>query len=281
MMAGEKCLWHNCPMAGKWAPYLASGIITSTFTSLIQASESQLHVWCEGLSDDDRTTVLRDWAIARNHLEYLLTTKTRYWAMIPWRLCGLLHHDQSAVMHCASACLSQFDAAIDPSVHHRVSVKFLAHDSPFRACVESLAQGAPLWSMPDDFVMRLIPLKYIPCVERAIEGRHGLITTRLTGKKKARSPITMSLSSGRLDEFARRLDVHGPQVLVDLVDCFEQVRNSKRIIERLNLMDLPCIQPLWQHGNKVHHTRWFGRVAEAVYHCDLGAARGDQHAVRG
>ena len=163
-------------------------------SSLIQASKSQVHAWCEGLSEDERGTVLKDWAIACNHIDYLLSTKTAHWARIPWQLWGLMHHDQSTVIHCARSCLSQFDAAIDPSVHHRLSVKFLSHDSPFRTCVQSLAQGAPLRTLSTDFVMSLIPLKYIPCVERVIEGRHGLITTRLTGKKKARSPVTMSLT---------------------------------------------------------------------------------------
>ena len=133
---------------------------------------------------------------------------------------------------------------------------------------------------PASFVRALIPLKYTPCVERVIEGRHGLITQRLLGKKKNRSPVTMSLSSGRLDEFARLMSTFGTQVLADVATCYEQVRNSKRIAERLHLMDLPYVAPLWQSGCTVHHTRWAGVVTEAVYHCDIGALRCGRHAVR-
>ena len=32
-----------------------------------------------------------------------------------------------------------------------------------------------------------------------------------------------------------RVSVHGPQVLVDLADCYEQVRNCKTIVHRLTL----------------------------------------------
>ena len=84
----------------------------------------------------------------------------------------------------ARECVQQFDRNPDPSLHHQLSVLCLAPGSPFREQVDAFIEGVALADLAEEFLLWLLPLLYVPCVERIIESRHALITCRLFGKKE-------------------------------------------------------------------------------------------------
>ena len=69
---------------------------------------------------------------------------------------------------------------------------------------------------------------FIPCAERLIEGRHALVSNRLSGHQKRRHPTTVSLSSGRLEEFSRRVLMR-PETLKDVGEKLELVRSFPKV----------------------------------------------------
>ena len=82
--------------------------------------------------------------------------------------------------------------------HHRLTVGFLSPQSPLRHDVESMALSVPLSNLSSSFIARVLELKWVPVVERIVEGKHSLISRALGGRKQRRSGVIVSLASGRM-----------------------------------------------------------------------------------
>ena len=135
--------------------------------------------------------------------------------------------------------------------------------------IERLAQGMPLSvaaAETDEATFQMfIALKFIPCTERVIEGRHALVKMALPGKKKKRSPVSVSLGCGRLLELARRMH-RDPQMFALLAFNFERVRNSKLQARVFGLMRHPLVEALVAENH--HRNKYEPVVVQVIYHCD-------------
>ena len=131
-----------------------------------------------------------------------MDTKLGVWRVLPWRLAGsagVLHHDVHQARFAARDCLSLYRQSEDETQQHRFARKCLRHESPIAADIAKFAAGsAELADFCDEALETLLQLKFLPCCERIIESRHGAVASALSGKKKKKSPVSVSLLSGRL-----------------------------------------------------------------------------------
>eukprot|EP00974_Lingulodinium_polyedra_P029322 2824641-Lingulodinium_polyedra.AAC.1 len=107
-----------------------------------------------------------------------------------------------------------------------------------------------------------------------------MVKHALPGKKKKRSPITVSLSSGRFGEFRHRVGAE-PTFLREFGENFDRVRNARQQAFVFGFMGHPRIRSVTRPG--AHHTRLGPAVTDIFYHCapedqhlDMTAARQDQ-----
>ena len=114
--------------------------------------------------------------------------------------------------------------------------------------------------------MGRLELKFIPVVERVIERLHSLVKGVLPGKKKKRSPVTVSLGAGRLKELEARIDRY-PTVFNAVADNFEKVRNSWQQIQAFHFSQHPLVvEKLKQQRDRPHVTSFDTVVMECLYH---------------
>ena len=263
----SKAMLRSCPMEGKRSPELACGALDSLALADLDAMEVRLSSQCVHISVEQRTTLLVDFQIARGIIAAGLQAKTSFWGVIPWRLCGVLHHDVAEARASAAECLRQWDRRPHARKHHRVSAKFLSTGCVHRLNLERFIAGASWEDLDEDFVQEIVPLMFIPCAERLIEGRHALVSNRLSGHQKRRHPTIVSLSSGRLEEFSRRVLMR-PETLKDVGEKLELVRSFPKVAEVLQIMDHPSISPLWRDVRKLSAHQWERPVCEVIYRCD-------------
>ena len=247
----RRTVFKACPMEGKHAPGLACGELSSRTAEFFDEAHNDMLAECDEISADGLKILLDDWALARGIIDYVFEAKMAHWLVLPWLLAGIAHPDLARARSCARQCMDQWDARSVPDQHHPLSVRFLA-PGPLRDEIERFAAGAPWEALSDDFVWALLPLKFVPVVECIIEGRHALISRRLAGHHKKRHPTTVSLASGRLAEFGRRVTLDA--TVMDLVASeFKRVSNFKKAAMVLNLMEHPKVQCL-HAGGSVHIT---------------------------
>ena len=141
------------------------------------------------------------------------------------------------------AVLAAYTARPNALEHHRFTNEMLGIASPLRGELDKFAAGAPLCALSPEFQRKRCELKFVPIVERIIEGKHSLVKRALPGKNKKHSAVTVSLASGRLLEFQRHVIVN-PEVYVRVADCVDRVRNSRQQITAFRLADHPAVQAL-------------------------------------
>ncbi|CAE7694010.1 unnamed protein product [Symbiodinium sp. KB8] len=257
----------TCVMKGKRSCEMAAGAADSTIQALNQLA---FRTYVEG--DDDSlpqehlTIIMRDFEFAKTYLEFGIKTKLSFWQTLPWRLCGLGHHWSSVARHSAKQCLQEYDSsladAVLPEHHHPVTRKFLLSDGPLRPLVEAFADGAP---MSDELARAVAELKFIPCVERVVEGLHRDI--KIASKHVQLGPTKVSLTL-RLPEIKARLS-ESPEFLPRITELFDQVRNLKRAAASLGVHQHPDILQLILNGN-VETTSWWTTLQQVVHRCALG-----------
>ena len=106
----------------------------------------------------------------------------------------------------------------------------------------------------------------MPICERTIESKHAAVATNLGGKRRKRSPVTVSLFSGRLREIGLRID--GTQGFLDkLLEHLGSVRNAKQQAQVFGLFEHPIVQEVLSES-RPHSTRFAAKVRAILYHCD-------------
>ena len=194
---------------------------------------------CQGLTTEEHESVTGAFTQGKAAVVSLLTLKAQFWALIPWKLAGLAHWDTALAAECARTCIAQYEKRPVDAEHHRVTVEFLSPAGRWRPAVERLAQGTPLLSLAVHFVTRCMHLGWMPVVERVMEARHAYVQQRLRlGKRKKRSPTTVSLGSGRMREIEERLHCT-PCFSEALMTYFEDMRNPRQALRILGLSDHP------------------------------------------
>ena len=262
-------IFNICPMKGKRAPEIACGMLQHRMANMFKSSELLVMQHVHGLSVPQQNQLMQEWNTAKDYLSAVLLTKIACWTTLPWKLCGIAHHDLTKARACAQECLSMYNAAPKPSLHHRMTNKFLDPDLALRNDMQKFADGATLHGLSNAFQWHRLCLKFIPVSERVIEGKHGLVSRFVAGqsrKKKRRSPVDISLSSGRLAEFEARVQLR-PSVLTDVATLLELVRNPRQQLEVFRFREAGLAHSP-ELMSRRHHTQ-FERVAiNFVYHCD-------------
>ena len=259
----------NCPMRGKRAAELAAGVLEKTLRNMEQlAFQSFLESDAEdaALSQADRAIMLKDLEYAKAYLHFGLTTKLSFWRKLPWRLCALAHHWQTESRAAARACMQEFDEFLQqPGLtlrhHHPVSVQFLAADSSLRAALQVHADGG---DMSPDLLVAVAQLKFIPCVERVVEGLHRDV--KIAAKHIQLGPTKVSLSV-RLREIKALCD-DDQECLPDLTRHFDDMRHLKKAAALLGVLHHPSILQLLLEKNS-DASEWWKVMQHVVHRCQL------------
>ena len=76
-----------------------------------------------------------DWHIGKDLLMYTLMRKLSDLTKLPLKLAGLAHPEEDIARHIARECVLEYaeggaTAVSDAPIHHRLTLKFLAAESP-------------------------------------------------------------------------------------------------------------------------------------------------------
>ena len=265
-----------CPMRAKRSSELAAGAVDNLLSSLDRLSFQDLGADEVHLSEDDRSTLLQDFHYAKVFLRFGLSTKLQFWGRIPWKLCGLGHHFVSEARAAARDCLCQYDQAMQNELvsdghHHALTVKFLGRQGPLRPAVEAFVAGE---AMSADLLLAVAELKFIPCVERVVEGLHRDV--KVASKHVQLGPTKVSMSV-RLREIQQHCDSEAG--LQSLLEHFENMRYLKRAASLLGVFEHPRILELAVH--RVTDTgTWWKELQYIVHRCVLDEQFADYHEAR-
>ena len=177
-------LWSNCPGKGKRAVELACGAFQTFVEKLFVEGMAPVLLSCQGLSEAEHQGIVRAFSEGKIFMLTALTLKLKYWTVLPWKLCGLLHWDHALAMECALQCLALYKQRPIDSEHHRIAVEFLSPAGQWLNEVVQLSQGVRLFSLSVAFVSRCLQLGLVPVAERIMESRHALVQNRLRLGKK-------------------------------------------------------------------------------------------------
>lgn len=269
-------MFRNCLVDGKRALEVASGELESWCSRDLEAASAKLMAKAREVSDADHVILLKDLRLAHGLVDSGLRVNIAHWMLILWLICGVMHHCLEQARKCAAECLRQWGARPCPQEHHRVSNLFLAAGSVFREQLACFAAGADWDSLSESVIVAILPLRCVPIAERLIEGRHADVAHKLAGHKKRGHPTKVSLSSGRLEEFGRRVAL-GATVLNEVAAKLEDARSFQKVAMVFQLTERPAVQPLWRGRAKPLHThQWEVPVCEVVYRCDLYSKYADK-----
>ena len=259
-------------MRGKRAFELACGYIKELCEEMFTAIKVEVLESCQGLIDADFQSVMNGLSEAKSKLIVLITLKTQFWMIIPWKLAGMFHWDSSKAQHCARDCLDQYDRQPVDAEHHRLSVEFLSKTGKWRSEVEQLSLGVLFFTLPVPFIIRCMHLGLVPIVERLMEQRHAFANQRLRiGKRKKRGPTTVSLGAGRMQEIERQLACK-PSFVNSLQENVNKFRNARAAVTELGLSTHPRVASLCRlvDGSQQlkHHTYLWPGLVDIVYRLD-------------
>ena len=257
----------QCPMKGKRSSEMAAGAVDTVVDSLCNLS-FQTYVQSDdaALPEEDRAIILRDFEFARSFLDFGIKAKLAFWKTVPWKLCGLGHHWVSAARQCAKESLQEFDDSLAGGQvklehHHPLARKFLSPSGPLRVSVEGFAGGAV---MSQQLHQAVSELKFIPCVERVVEGTHRDV--RIAAKHVQLGPTKVSLTL-RLPEIKTRVQDH-PGFLSRLTQSFDEMRSLKRAAAALGVIQHPDLLHLMLQNN-VDTASWWISLQFIVHRCNL------------
>ena len=105
----RKSMWSTCPCKGKRAPELACSGLLPVFASLWEPGEQMVIARCAGLAKATQDAILADWQKAFGLCQSLLASKTAFWNVLPWRLCGMGHFSLPLARESAQICIDMYD----------------------------------------------------------------------------------------------------------------------------------------------------------------------------
>ena len=143
--------------------------------------------------------------------------------------------------------------------HHRLSKLILQEGSEHRSQLEQFIRGAELESLSSLHVS-LLPLKFIPIVERNIEAKHSRVSVAIPRSSQANMP-SVSLAN-RLMEFKHMVQ-EDPDFITTVAGHVDSVRNPFEIAKMFSLVNHPSIAGIADGRKQL----WFAPVMELFYHC--------------
>ena len=263
----SKFAHSDCPMRGKRSAELASGqvdaVLSELFNIRLSVEEDSLR---NSLSEEDSRKLDEEFNRAKAYLHFGLVQKFEFWQKLPWLLTGLSHHFTSIAREVARSCIAQFDASMSkPKMelkdHHALSQEFLMPGGPLRAAMEDFARGM---NMSVDLETAVAPLKFVPVVERVIEGMHRDV--KIASKHVQLGPTRVSLAV-RLPEIMRLIEADAC-VRDELIRLMDLTRHARKCAGALNLSSHPIFIELVQKKDFTAST-WLRAVAMIVHRCEL------------
>ncbi|CAE7288205.1 unnamed protein product, partial [Symbiodinium sp. KB8] len=264
---------NTCPMKTRRAPELAAGQLSTCLQSVFDVAHGGLlaHASLSKVRDEERQTVLVDFAAARQHIDLSLRVKLSHWQQLPYVLFGLGHASEAVQRSSAQRSLKLFDSAcqtsqqdVSPS-HHYLSVLLCSPGTASRRELETLAAGdATLEELP-----LLLPwasrFRFTPVAK-------GL---RASAKRHVRAaphagPAHLAFESARpfLQEW---LCKHADQnSLLTLGKACQQTKNLRYCLTCSGCWKHPFIQQLMQAQGSVRNLARKARhqCVEVLFHCD-------------
>ena len=232
-------------MAGRRAPEMAGGQASIILASISKLQSTALLSLCTNaaLSQETTTNLLNDFHLGLARLRSVFEQKFMMWEQLPWMLTGLAHHNGAVARHCAAQAVWLFEVATAAaphaaSLHHRVTLRFLAHGTPLRREVDAFVAGGARRSLP--LLMEAVaPFAFISIVERRIEARHAQMHRSIALRSTGGPYTSLAL---RMDEIRRIASDPGDRKELEL--AIQKVRNPKAATRIFNLHMHPDLRPL-------------------------------------
>lgn len=138
-----------CPMHGKRAVELASGVVFEMVSDWGQSAMANVWQMCGGLNEQQVDELVADFELGRSHICQYVEHKLSFWTKLPWKLAALGDWSADRARKAGQEILQLFDDA-PPSqdLHHRVTWEWLNEHSPIRAELVKFIAGANLKDLP-------------------------------------------------------------------------------------------------------------------------------------
>ena len=270
-----------CPMAGKRAPELAAGHVLEVFQGLAQQtltdvlSESPLP-----LDPEMQRDLVRDFGLARNHMQVVLLSKLDHWMRLPWKLCGLAHAEEAVARRVAGEVKDRLQQCPEAELRHRLTLKFLSgplHDELIR-----FADGVAYADLSMEFRTAVAPLRFIPVTETIIESKHA-VTGRLHRRDTHAGPVMVSLYNRMVileRRFARETSP-GSNLFMKIAKQLTLARRLGSVPSRLGLQRHPLLVECEdKHGQAAVRAYLQKPLTKVIYRTDIESQYIELDAVR-
>ena len=258
----------SCPMRTMQAPACAAGFHFELLSRFAETAHTDLLMdpAFALLGEEDRASVLADFARARSHITTSFRLKLSHWRQLPWVLFGLAHWEEERAAECARRALALYASAPPAAPHHWLSAVLCEPGGVGHAQMTLLVSGQRrLVELP--FLCAMAArLRFASVTERWIEGRHARAKAVL-----GRAPhisATHYAFYGALPELEAMS--RDPALVARLAEHCAMVRNPWEAVRRMGLERHPAVRRLLQlPGGRKHVTRRSGpKLTEILYHTD-------------
>ena len=236
----------QCPLAGQRAVELASGELWPLLDELEKGYVHEILAFNCCNDEEAVQSTLADLAVGKSTMVEYLRLKLQCWEALPWVMVALNHRDAAHARHLAKGALQRFDALPQASLHHRLTLKYLAAGTEGRREMEAFVGGAPLEDLPTlrKFVWSL---QFAPTVERVQEGDHSIVNTFVN----KRGRFSGAFVSTRLRFQEIRAVVAEPSNCRKLAACYDLVDDPDVLARQLGF----SMHPLWTEAKRQKYTR--------------------------
>ena len=263
-------------MRGRRAPELAAGKLAEFLDTLWEEKIGALLASeFDKLSVQQQVDLQTDIAQAKVHISMVLSQKCHFWEVLPWRLCGLAHHDMDVARASACACIQQFDRSVQQeSLHHPLSWKLLGPDSQLRPDLIKFASGDVNLGDAPELELEVASLAFVPVVERVVERLHAEVHRAIATRHCSAPYVSFSARSHILQGY-----LSGPQDQQDLLCKFaSSARDHKALLRDFGLDCHPRVQQLLQ--KKAYNSAYTTVAGKLLYNMDLETQYGTHKSAR-
>ena len=232
----------DCPMKGKRLPELAVGALEPFCEKISSFAITDLMVnhqpW---LQAEDWAKIVNIFELGKSTLWTGLQVKLDFAKRLPWRLAALTHHDQDIARFHTKEIVSFFDSqdSATQDLHHALVIDLLGADRPARRELIAFADGRSSLAELPLLSRMVLPLKFVPIVERYIEAQHALVK-RSVPHRHAPVMVSLAVRLPRLEDSLQK----EPSMVQDLLDCFDKSRITFDIPALLGIQTHPSLLTL-------------------------------------
>ncbi|CAE7374325.1 unnamed protein product [Symbiodinium sp. CCMP2592] len=220
---GPKCV---CPLAGKRAHELATGVLQERLRSFCEKVRPEVIIQAAPLDAADKDKVIQDFEHGLSHIDMTVELKLGQWDDFPWKLCSLAVPCANQRRQAAATILEAFEKLPqEQHYHHRITWRFLAPGSELEQQLRRLADDANV-SLKDlpQLQYEIACLRFIPVVERVVEAEHSLVHRHGGYRKVTGAYISCA---ERLQEIDKCMQ--DEQKKQQLLAAFEKTRKVRRL----------------------------------------------------